>query len=83
MPPNRRLTLALAAVAALAAASGPAAAGCRLNPDRSCARPGATCPVDGRGGFCRNYRHRYFGKVQVSCICATPIVHGGGSGHRK
>jgi len=78
MPPIRRLTFALVAVAALAAVAGPAAAGCRLAWDHACARPGASCGERGRPGFCRTQRH-----PGLSCICATPIGHGGGPSHRK
>ena len=70
------LVLALAAVAALAA--GPAAAGCRLAGNHACARPGASCGAHGRVAFCETVHH-----PRTGCLCATPIIHGGGPSHRK
>ena len=82
MPQIRRLAIALAAVAALAAAAS-ADAGCRQAGDHACAREGAACPVDGRRGFCETTHRRTPHGVANGCLCATPIVHGGGPSHRK
>jgi hypothetical protein len=81
MLPVHRLALALAAIAALAFATTPAAAGCKLAHSHACARPGASCGWGGRRGVCETthpLRHPH----QSGCVCAIPISHGGG-GHRK
>lgn len=82
MPTFRRLTLTAALVLGAALAAAPAAAGCKLAHNHACARPGAACRVDGRGGFCETVHHPGWRGVKLGCLCATPISHGGG-GHRK
>ena len=80
MPKLRRLTLAFAATFALAAT--PAAAGCKIARNHACARPGASCSWGGRHGVCET-THPLRRPHQSGCVCAIPIGHGGGGGHRK
>jgi hypothetical protein len=82
MPGLKSVVLVLAVAAALAGA-GSAAAGCRVARDHGCFRPGASCPADGRRGVCETLRHPSSRGVLATCICATPIGHGGGPSHRK
>ena len=84
MPALRRLTLAVVALAAIALAASPADAGCRVARDHACARPGATCRVDGRKGVCET-THPLRRPHVSGCVCAIPIGGGGhgGGGHRR
>ncbi len=86
MRPIRRLTLALAAVAALAAAAGPAAAGCKLASRIACASQASGSQLRRARAARRSAGPPIPARVTrlaMSCICTTPIGHGGGPSHRK
>jgi len=79
MPTLRRLTLTLTLAALAAATTTPAVAGCKLARDHACAREGAQCRLQGRVAYCRTYH----APAGLTCICSTPIIHGGGQTHRR
>jgi hypothetical protein len=76
----RRLTLVLAATAALAAVSSPAAADCRANHNKTCADSGAHCGTKQEPGICQTLYRRTWRHTDVSCNCRPTNLHHGGIG---